>query len=122
VGIDVCGMSNFATFYEHTESWIASAAVGKYGDPIADADLLRDLSPITRIDRLRTPLMVVHGENDSNVPVIEAEQVVAALASAGVEHKYLLFPDEGHELLHRSSRATYLRETVEWLTSHLCGA
>jgi dipeptidyl aminopeptidase/acylaminoacyl peptidase len=119
VGIDVCGMSNFATFYEHTEPWIASAAVSKYGDPAADADLLRDLSPITRIDKLRAPLMIVHGENDSNVPVIEAEQVVAALAARGVSHKYLLFPDEGHELLHRSSRAEYLRATVNWLTAHL---
>ena len=120
VGIDVCGMSNFATFYEHTEPWIAAAAVSKYGDPEADRDLLADLSPITRIDRLRTPLMVVHGENDSNVPVIEAEQVVAALAERGVPHRYLLFPDEGHELLHRSSRADYLRETVDWLTTYLC--
>jgi dipeptidyl aminopeptidase/acylaminoacyl peptidase len=119
VGIDVCGMSNFATFYEHTEPWIASAAVSKYGDPVTDAELLHDLSPMTRIDRLRTPLMVVHGENDSNVPVIEAEQVVAALAERGVPHKYLLFPDEGHELLHRSARALYLRETVDWLTQHL---
>ena len=119
VGIDVCGMSNFATFYQHTEPWIASAAVSKYGDPVIDADLLHDLSPLTRIDRLRAPLMVVHGENDSNVPVIEAEQVVAALAERGVEHRYLLFPDEGHELLHRSSRAEYLRETVDWLTAHL---
>ncbi|WP_305782468.1 S9 family peptidase [Symbioplanes lichenis] len=119
VGIDVCGMSNFATFYEHTEPWIAAAAVSKYGDPVRDADLLRDLSPITRIDRLRAPLMVVHGENDSNVPVIEAEQVVAALAERGVEHRYLLFPGEGHELLHRSNRAEYLRETVGWLTRHL---
>ena len=119
VGIDVCGMSNFATFYRYTEPWIASAAVAKYGDPVADADLLYDLSPLTRIDRLRAPLMVVHGENDSNVPVIEAEQVVAALAERGVEHRYLLFPDEGHELLHRSSRAEFLRETVDWLTSHL---
>ena len=119
VGIDVCGMSNFATFYEHTEPWIASAAVSKYGDPVADADLLRDLSPITRIDRLRAPLMIVHGENDSNVPVIEAEQVVAALQARGVEHKYLLFPDEGHELLHRSSRVEFLRATVDWLTTHL---
>jgi dipeptidyl aminopeptidase/acylaminoacyl peptidase len=119
VGVDVCGMSDFATFYQHTEPWIASAAVSKYGDPVTDADLLHDLSPMTRIDRLRTPLMVVHGENDSNVPVIEAEQVVAALAERGVEHRYLLFPDEGHELLHRSSRAEYLRETVDWLTSHL---
>jgi dipeptidyl aminopeptidase/acylaminoacyl peptidase len=122
VGIDVCGMSDFATFYEHTEPWIASAAVSKYGDPVTDADLLRDLSPITRIDRLTTPLMVVHGENDSNVPVIEAEQVVAALAERGVEHAYLLFPDEGHELLHRSSRAEYLRATVDWLTRHLLAA
>jgi dipeptidyl aminopeptidase/acylaminoacyl peptidase len=119
VGIDVCGMSNFATFYEHTEPWIASAAVSKYGDPVADADLLRDLSPITRIDRLRTPLLVIHGANDSNVPVIEAEQVVAALRERGVPHRYVLFPDEGHQLLHRSSRAEYLQVTVDWLTSHL---
>jgi dienelactone hydrolase len=119
VGIDVCGMANFATFYEHTEPWIASAAVSKYGDPVADAGLLRDLSPITHIDRLRAPLMIVHGENDSNVPMIEAEQVAAALRDRGVEHRYLLFRDEGHELLHRHSRASYLRETVDWLTRHL---
>jgi dipeptidyl aminopeptidase/acylaminoacyl peptidase len=119
VGIDVCGMANFATFYQHTEPWIAAAAVSKYGDPVTDADLLRDLSPITRIDRLRTPLLVVHGANDSNVPVIEAEQVVTALAARGVPHRYLLFPDEGHQLLHRSSRAEYLQVTVDWLTSHL---
>ncbi|MDT5043438.1 MAG: hypothetical protein QOE51_4423 [Actinoplanes sp.] len=119
VGIDVCGMANFATFYEHTEPWIAAAAVSKYGDPVLDAELLRELSPITRIDRLRAPLLVVHGENDSNVPVIEAEQVVAALLARGAEHRYLLFPDEGHELLHRWSRAEYLREAVDWLTRHL---
>jgi dipeptidyl aminopeptidase/acylaminoacyl peptidase len=119
VGIDVCGMSDFATFYQHTEPWIASAAVAKYGDPVTDADLLKDLSPMTRIDRLRTPLLVVHGENDSNVPVIEAEQVVAALAERGVEHRYLLFPGEGHELMHRASRIEYMRQTVDWLTCHL---
>ncbi|MEU4421343.1 S9 family peptidase [Actinoplanes sp. NPDC024001] len=119
VGIDVCGMSNFSTFYQHTEPWIAAAAVSKYGDPVRDAELLHDLSPMTRIDRLRTPLMVVHGENDSNVPVIEAEQVVAALAERGVPHRYLLFPNEGHELLHRSSRAQYLQATIEWLETYL---
>ena len=119
VGVDVCGMSDFATFYQHTEPWIAAAAVSKYGDPVADADLLRDLSPITRIDRLRAPLLLVHGENDTNVPVIEARQVARALAARGVKHRFLLFPDEGHELLHRSSRAEYLRATVDWLTGHL---
>ncbi|GAA4590740.1 dipeptidyl aminopeptidase/acylaminoacyl peptidase [Actinoplanes octamycinicus] len=119
VGIDICGMSNFFTFYQHTEPWIAAAAISKYGDPVADAALLHDLSPIHRIDRLRAPLLVVHGENDSNVPVIEAEQVVAALAARDAPHRYLLFPGEGHELLHRASRDEFLRETLGWLTTHL---
>jgi dipeptidyl aminopeptidase/acylaminoacyl peptidase len=119
VGIDVCGMSNFFTFYQHTEPWIAAAAVSKYGHPVQDAELLADLSPINHIDRLRAPLMIVHGANDSNVPVIEAEQVAAALSERGVPHRFLLFPGEGHELLHRTSRAEYLRETLDWLTTHL---
>jgi dipeptidyl aminopeptidase/acylaminoacyl peptidase len=119
VGVDICGMSDFVTFYEHTEPWIASAAVSKYGHPVHDADLLRELSPIHRLDRLRAPLMVVHGANDTNVPVIEAEQVVAALAARNHPHRYLLFPGEGHELLHRAARAEFLRETLDWLTHHL---
>ncbi|WIM95088.1 S9 family peptidase [Actinoplanes oblitus] len=119
VGVDICGMSNFQTFYRHTEPWIAAAAISKYGDPVTDAALLHDLSPIHQIDRLRAPLLVVHGENDTNVPVIEAEQVVAALAARGLPHRYLLFPGEGHELLHQTSRATFLRETLDWLTEHL---
>ncbi|SDT78659.1 S9 family peptidase [Actinoplanes derwentensis] len=119
VGVDICGMSNFATFYDHTEPWIAAAAVSKYGHPTHDAALLHDLSPINRIDRLRAPLLVVHGENDSNVPVIEATQVVEALAARDHPHRYLLFPGEGHELLHRTARATFLRETLTWLENHL---
>ncbi|GAA2857591.1 peptidase S9 [Actinoplanes cyaneus] len=120
VGIDICGMSDFATFYQHTEPWIAAAAISKYGDPVADAALLRELSPIHRIDRLRAPLLIVHGENDSNVPVIEASQVAEALAARGAPHRYLLFPGEGHELLHRTSRAEFLGATIEWLTRYLC--
>ncbi|MCU7723925.1 prolyl oligopeptidase family serine peptidase [Actinoplanes sp. KI2] len=119
VGVDVCGMSSFETFYRHTEPWIAAAAVPKYGDPVRDAELLADLSPMNHLGRLRAPLMVVHGENDTNVPVIEAEQLVAALAERGHPHRYLLFPGEGHELQHSANRAAYLRETIDWLTTHL---
>jgi dipeptidyl aminopeptidase/acylaminoacyl peptidase len=118
-GIDVCGMANFATFYANTEPWIAAAAIGKYGHPVADHDLLRDLSPITRIDRLTAPLLVVHGANDTNVPVSEAEQVVRALRRTGVPHRFLRFADEGHDFLHQANRATYVQTAVEWLTALL---
>jgi dipeptidyl aminopeptidase/acylaminoacyl peptidase len=119
VGIDVCGMADLETFYQYTEPWIAAAAVAKYGDPATDAELLRDLSPIHRIDQLVAPLLVVHGGDDTNVPVEEAEQVVAALAERGVEHKYLLFPGEGHELLATQHRVSFVQAAVSWAGEHL---
>jgi len=119
VGIDVCGMADFHTFYARTEPWIAAAAFNEYGHPEDDAALLRLLSPIHRIDRLRAPLLVVHGGQDTNVPVEESEQVVAALAARGVEHRYLLFEDEGHELLSTPNRVAFVRAAVDWTVRHL---
>jgi dipeptidyl aminopeptidase/acylaminoacyl peptidase len=58
--------------------------------------MLRDLSPIHRLDRIRTPLLVLHGANDTNVPVVEAEQIVANLRGRNIPVDYILFPDEGH--------------------------
>jgi len=113
------GVAVFATFHERTEPWIAAAAVSEYGDPQRDAELLRRLSPIHRIDRLRAPLLVVHGDEDTNVPVHEAEQVVAALTDRGVEHRYLLFRGEGHELLDTANRVAFVQATVAWVTRHL---
>jgi dipeptidyl aminopeptidase/acylaminoacyl peptidase len=119
VGIDVCGMADFETFYQHTEPRIAVAAVSKYGDPQTDSELLRDLSPIHRIDNLRAPLLVVHGAEDTNVPLEEAEQVVAALAAREVEHRFLVFEGEGHELLATPNRVAFVQAAVGWAGHHL---
>ncbi len=119
VGVDICGMADFASFYAHTEPWIAGPAVTKYGDPVADAGLLRELSPLYRMHRLAAPLLVVHGVNDTNVPVIEAEQAVAAASAAGVDCRYLLFDGEGHEIVGLENRTVFVRETVEWVSGHL---
>jgi dipeptidyl aminopeptidase/acylaminoacyl peptidase len=118
-GVDVCGMCDLQTFYANTEPWIAVAAYTKYGHPEHDAALLRELSPIHRFDALRAPLLVVHGENDTNVPVEEAEQVVAAARSRGVPVEYLLFREEGHELSKLRNKETFVRTTLEWLLARL---
>jgi dipeptidyl aminopeptidase/acylaminoacyl peptidase len=121
VGVDVCGMSDFATFYAGTEPWIAAAAVTKYGDPQVDAALLQELSPIHHVDRIVAPLLVVHGGYDTNVPLIEAEQVVEALRERAASPRLLLFPDEGHEVRGTENRAVFVREVVDWVTLHLVG-
>ena len=90
------GIVNFETFFAHTEPWMAAISTVKYGDPATEGELLRALSPIHKLDRITTPLIVLHGANDTNVPVVEAEQIVASLEARGVPVEYVLFPDEGH--------------------------
>jgi dienelactone hydrolase len=121
VAVEVCGMADLLTFYERTEPWIAAGAVSKYGDPVRDRGLLADLSPLRKIDRLAAPLLVVHGASDTNVPVQEAEQLVAALAERGKPHRYLCLPGEGHDFVRLESRRRYLDEAVAWIEAHLPG-
>lgn len=114
-GISICGMSDLGTFYRNTEPWIAAASYPEYGHPIADRDLLDALSPLQRVDSLRAPLLVVHGGTDTNVPVSESEQMVQALRLRGRTVRYLLFEDDGHEIVKRENHAALARAVADWL-------
>jgi dipeptidyl aminopeptidase/acylaminoacyl peptidase len=118
-GVDTCGMSDLTTFFRDTEPWIATAAVTKYGDPVQDATLLANLSPLHHVDRIRVPVLVVHGELDTNVPVNEAHQVVAALQQLSREVEYLELLGEGHEYRRISSRRLLLVTVTRFLTRTL---
>ena len=95
-GADLYGVVNFETFFKNTQPWMAAISKIEYGDPEKEADMLRRLSPIHRVDRVKAPTIVLHGANDTNVPVVEAEQVVENLKRRNVPVEYVLFPDEGH--------------------------
>jgi dipeptidyl aminopeptidase/acylaminoacyl peptidase len=95
-GADLFGVINFDTFFKNTQPWMAAISTVEYGDPATQAQMLYDLSPIHKVDRVKTPLIVLHGANDTNVPVVEAEQVVNSLKQRGIPVEYILFPDEGH--------------------------
>ncbi|MFD9355740.1 S9 family peptidase [Streptomyces sp. NPDC060031] len=118
-GVAVCGMSDFATFFARTEPWIAQSAAAKYGHPEHDRELLRALSPMSRIDQLRAPVLAVHGEHDTNVPPTESEQFVRAARERGVPARQLTLRDEGHEFLRADNRRLYRRAAADWLEQHL---
>lgn len=115
-GISICGMSDLSTFYRNTEPWIADSSYPEYGHPIGDRELLEQLSPLRRVDALVAPLLVVHGAHDTNVPVSESEQIVEALRNVGRRVHYLLFSDDGHEIVKRENRAALATAMSEWLT------
>jgi dipeptidyl aminopeptidase/acylaminoacyl peptidase len=63
--------------------------------------------------------MVQHGANDTNVPVIEAEQIVSNLKARGVPVEYILFPDEGHGFRKTQNRIKSTVAMVEFFAKYL---
>ena len=118
-GVNLFGVVNFETFFAQTEPWMAAISKVEYGDPDTQREMLRELSPIHRIDRVKAPTLVLHGANDTNVPVVEAEQVVDSLKARGVPVEYVLFPDEGHVFRKTANRVTAVVSLVEWFVAHL---
>ncbi|MFI6441702.1 S9 family peptidase [Streptomyces sp. NPDC050759] len=118
-GVAVCGMSDLLTFFAGTEPWIAESAAHKYGHPERDRELLRALSPMSRIDALRAPLLAVHGEHDTNVPPGESEQFVRAAREHGVPAELLVLRDEGHDFLRADNRRLFRRTAADWMERHL---
>ena len=118
-GVNLFGVVNFATFFKHSEPWMAAISTVEYGDPATQADLLASLSPIHKLDRVKAALMVQHGANDTNVPVVEAEQIVETLKARGTPVEYILFPDEGHGWRKVPNRVRSTTAMVDFFRRHL---
>lgn len=113
------GVVNFITFFEETEPWMAAISKVEYGDPDTEVDMLKALSPINKVDVVKTPTIVLHGANDTNVPVVEAEQVVNSLKTRGVPVEYVLFEDEGHGWRKTPNKVTSTVSIVNWFKQYL---
>ena len=120
-GVDLFGIVNFMTFFQHTQPWMAAISTIEYGDPATQKEMLDRLSPIYKLDRIKAATMVQHGANDTNVPVIEAEQIVKTLKDRGVPVEYILFPDEGHGWRKIPNRIRSTVEMVRFFQEHLGG-
>ena len=118
-GANLYGVVNFETFFKNTEPWMAAISTIEYGNPETEAELLRRLSPIHKVDRVTAPTIVLHGKNDTNVPVIEAEQVVESLKKRGIAVEYVLFPDEGHGWRKTPNRIRAAVAVTRWFEKYL---
>ena len=118
--IDIVGISNFETFLTFTAEYRRAHRESEYGSLAKHRDVLRRVSPIHKVDRIVTPLMVIHGANDPRVPVEEAEQIVDSLRSRGVPVEYLCYADEGHGLSKRKNQLDCYPQVVSFLKKYLC--
>ncbi|MEU9833989.1 S9 family peptidase [Streptosporangium sp. NPDC048047] len=72
------------------------------------------LSPISHASKIRTPVLILHGENDTNVPLGQATYLHRALRHFGIEHEFVVYPREGHSIQERSHQIDLLRRTRAW--------
>jgi Prolyl oligopeptidase family len=90
---------------ELAEPRMAAISQVEYGHPDSQADLMRGLCPIPRIGRPPAATLVLHGANDTPVPVIEPAQVAAGQEARGIPVESVPFPDEGHRFRRTGNRA-----------------
>ena len=102
--VDTVGIANFESFLKNTSGYRRKLREVEYGSLEHDLDFLRTISPLSRVDRIKTPLMIIAGKNDPRVPYTEAEQMVKALRDRNAVIEYKLFEDEGHGVAKLSNR------------------
>ena len=72
------------------------------------------LSPISFATRIRTPVLILHGQDDTNVPIGQATFFHRALWRFGVDHEFVVYPREGHLIMERNHRLDVLRRIRDW--------
>jgi len=92
---------------------------GFVGHPWNATETYRKSSPMTFVDKVKTPIMITHGEQDRRVPIAQAEQYYRALQRRGVEVVFLRFPREGHGIQEPNHLIDLTRRQLEWFDSHL---
>jgi dipeptidyl aminopeptidase/acylaminoacyl peptidase len=119
VAVDIFGPSNLVTFARTVpEHWKRNVA-GMVGDPDKESDFLLSRSPVTFIENVRCPLLIIQGANDPRVTKPESDQIVEKLKSKGLEMEYMVFPDEGHGFTKRRNEFTAYKRVAEFLVEHL---
>ncbi len=110
------GVYNFESMYGTTEEvWFDE---WEHGKPWETTDQEK-WSPHKYAANFRTPMLIIHNDQDFRVPISEGMQVFTTLQRKGVPSKLLMFPDEGHWVLKPGNSEFWHRTIFDWLATYL---
>ncbi len=109
------GISNLVTqnYLSYYHDYLA-VEFGSFPHEGSVMDTLWARSPIRYVSRVRTPVLFLHGENDNDVPIAEAEQFYIALMDVGVQTQMIRYPREGHGLRETNHVIDALIRSMNW--------
>ncbi|MBV7332103.1 prolyl oligopeptidase family serine peptidase [Chloroflexi bacterium TSY] len=89
------------------------------GHPEKDKEMLTERSPHTWLHQLACPMLVIQGANDPRVVESESSDLVENLRSQGKEIEYLVFEDEGHDVIKYHNKVRCYNQIVDFFARHL---
>ena len=101
---------------DHGPSWEI-----EFGDPYVDPSRYEAASPHQFVGRVRTPMLVIHGELDHRVPISEGLRLWTDLSRHGVDAKFLYFPDENHWVLKPQNSRLWYETVLAFLDHNVLG-
>jgi dipeptidyl aminopeptidase/acylaminoacyl peptidase len=118
-GASNVGVVSWKTLYDTTRGDLREYFRRELGDPVNDAQLIAERSPLAHAKHIRAPLLILQGANDPRVPKSEALQIVAALKANDAPSQYQEYANEGHGFSRIENRIDAMRRQVDWLTKYL---
>ena len=125
--VDYVGISDLANFLRTLPPFTRAFNVNNWYRYVGDPEIpeqeadMRARSPITMVDRIRTPLLVAQGANDVRVVKAESDNIVNSLRERGVPVEYLVAEDEGHGFANPENRIRLYRAIEGHFAEHLGG-
>ena len=119
IGIDIVGISNFVTFLENTADWRRRLREVEYGFLERDREFLESISPSNKIENVKSPILIIQGDNDERVPLSESIQMYEKLKEQNIPTQLLRFEDEGHGVIKRKNVIKQYKIIFEFLKTHL---
>jgi dipeptidyl aminopeptidase/acylaminoacyl peptidase len=117
--VDMFGPYDLLSFSERIPVTWKPYMLLALGDPVKDRGFFIERSPRTYLDQIRCPLLVIQGKNDPRVVEPESHDVVDHLRSIGKSVDYLVFENEGHDVLKYENRVTVYNTITNFFRQHL---
>lgn len=119
-GIEMFGVVDRALFLQYTNRnskirWETKMG----GTPEEQPAVYRKANVLPDVDRIKTPLLITHGEEDPQVPPQESVEFVAALKKAGKTYNYITYPNEGHGFRSPEHRLDSMQHELAFLEKYL---
>ncbi|MEW4306067.1 S9 family peptidase [Rossellomorea marisflavi] len=117
--VDIFGISDLISYVEAAPETLKPLIVNLVGDPVRQREKLVAESPITYVEDMAGPMLIIHGKNDTRVRPEESERIVGRLRERGIPFQYILLEDEGHSFSKHDNEVMVYQEIKHFLDTLL---